>query len=564
MNRIIYILLLGLILISCNNSSNEEKTAINVNKSIIEVQKQEEIAVTQKTENVAELEKEKIVTIDSLITLLLPNADKDSLINSIDSAIFSYFNDAKPAPTKDELEKLKKEKHILYKMLNDVLISWGGVGFNEESWKKADPLDAAIGDAEDGRNFSYDMVGLLNRLVDVSFQREKETYLNLLSGMETSAFFFDDFSRNLHILERLFKCQIQNNYVDTNTLKEFEHLYELTPYEIEYDFNIYQEIKIDIIRLKRIIDLCNSDAYYDIKNLDSQNFRFLKTKELKLLKLLSVKDLHKLDYALYLLNTTDNDWVVIQSYIEIIHAFNNYGSYLCSINDDTIYAFIDKFKSEREAWSQLNQLQNIGVNIVEMQGNWSAHISFDHYTKIASHTIGNADDSLFELMNLKHNFKTQNGDHIFSSSFGVDDMTILHYLKLESEFKQLYRPFSDTFSLFQSNEFENSTLDHSLWLKNQLINIRVTAVAEINNYFMAPMVMNNGYGFREEYFAWLDNCQYYYANGWLKYKVDSTLSDEINLILKSNLLTNKEDDALQINIKRFELYRDSINENQKR
>ena len=118
-------------------------------------------------------------------------------------------------------------------------------------------------------------------------------------------------------------CQIQNNYVDTNTLKEFEHLYELTPYEIEYDFNIYQEIKIDIIRLKRIIDLCNSDAYYDIKNLDSQNFRFLKTKELKLLKLLSVKDLHKLDHALYVLNTTNNDWVVIQSYIEIIHAFNN-------------------------------------------------------------------------------------------------------------------------------------------------------------------------------------------------------------------------------------------------
>jgi len=206
-----------------------------------------------------EHEEEVVMTgADSLIALLFPNADKDSLVNSIDSEIFSFFKEAKPIFTTSELKKLKKEKRVLYTELNDALANWDG-SFNEESWKKQDPFsDVGIGDAEDGRNFYNDVVGLLNRLAELSFEKEKETYLNMLTNAETSAIFFNEFSFHIHVLERLLKCQIQNNYSSSNTLEDLKLLYKVSLYEIEYDYEIHEDVKVDIIYLKRLLDLCSS------------------------------------------------------------------------------------------------------------------------------------------------------------------------------------------------------------------------------------------------------------------------------------------------------------------
>ena len=214
--------------------------------------------------------KEVVMTAsDSLIALLFPNVDKDSLVNSIDSEIFSFFKKVKPIFTKSELKKLEKEKRVLYKELNDALATWSG-SFNEESWKKQEPFgDVGVGDADDGRLFGEDVIGLINRLAEVSLGKEKEVYLkerpNLLS-MIYHAECVNPCSEEINAMQELLRFQIQNEYNIQSSMESLNEIYigklnDLKDYikknKLDEWIDYYGNGK-DIIYLKRLLDLCSS------------------------------------------------------------------------------------------------------------------------------------------------------------------------------------------------------------------------------------------------------------------------------------------------------------------
>lgn len=217
-----------------------------------------------------EHEEEVVMTgSDSLIALLFPNADKDSLVNSIDSEIFSFFKEAKPTFTKSELKKLEKEKHILYKKLNDALTSWGG-NFNEESWRQEYFFEnVELGDADDGWRFGEDVIGFINRLAEVSLGKEKEVYLeeipSLLEWMH-HAECLNPCSEELNAMQELLRFQIQNEYNIQYSMESLNESYigklnDLKEYikknKLDEWIDYYGDGK-DIIYLKRLLDLCSS------------------------------------------------------------------------------------------------------------------------------------------------------------------------------------------------------------------------------------------------------------------------------------------------------------------
>ena len=206
---------------------------------------------------------------DSLIALLFPNADKDSLVNSIDSEIFSFFKEAKPTFTTSELKKLEKEKRVLYKELNDALATWDG-SFNEESWGKQDLFgDVGLGDADDGWRFGEDVIGFINRLAEVSLGKEKEVYLeeipSLLEWMH-HAECLNPCSEELNAMQELLRFQIQNEYNIQYSMESLNESYigklnDLKDYikknKLDEWIDYYGDGK-DIIYLKRLLDLCSS------------------------------------------------------------------------------------------------------------------------------------------------------------------------------------------------------------------------------------------------------------------------------------------------------------------
>lgn len=235
-------------------------------------------------------EKEIINTgLDSLITLLFPNADKDSLVNSIDSAIFSFFNEAKPTFNNADLKKLEKEKHVLYKELNDFLY----YGFNEDSWKKPDPFETeGIGDAEDGVNFATNIFGWIKHLAEVSFGKEKEVYLNQLINYSIWRHVneHDGYVDKLMALQELLQFQLQNHYnveYTIESLKDFNtELLDLRTIFKNYiqgnqlnEWLYHYGDDKDIIYLKRLLDLCSSG---EITSLRTNSNKFPGTDDYEL------------------------------------------------------------------------------------------------------------------------------------------------------------------------------------------------------------------------------------------------------------------------------------------
>ena len=261
MKKIIYISLLVSLLFSCTNNeskiSNEKLD--DKNDSSDKIIDKDSLLINI-NENASKTPIQELETIDSLIILFFPNADKDSLISSIDTAIFSFFNEAPPSLNDEEKKKLEKEKYELYQKINDEQYNWGPNGFNEESWKQNDLFEyVELGDAEDGRIFNDAVYWLFVRLAKVSFGKEKEVYLNSIVDLSIRhADEAADYPDKLIALKELLRFQIhQKKPVKKYTLEEMSELYLEMIYELKYytSKGFHYSGNIDIIYLKRLFDL---------------------------------------------------------------------------------------------------------------------------------------------------------------------------------------------------------------------------------------------------------------------------------------------------------------------
>ena len=187
MKKIIYIAFIFLVILSCNNES-EPKISINkiddknpypqsVNENASKTPVQKTDTFQSVNENASKTPVQKTDTLDSLIILFFPNADKDSLIASVDSAIYSFLNEVQPPLNEEVKKKLEKEKHELYQKINDEEYNWGPNGFNEESWKQNYLFEyVELGDAEDGRIFNQAVYPLFVRLAKVSLEKKRSLF----------------------------------------------------------------------------------------------------------------------------------------------------------------------------------------------------------------------------------------------------------------------------------------------------------------------------------------------------------------------------------------------------
>ena len=124
MKKIIYITLLSSILFSCKNENESKKSSHeidNKNDSSDKIIDKDSLIINI-NENASKTPIQELNTIDSLIILFFPNADKDSLVASIDSAIFLFLNDVAPMPGHDELKKIEQERGwLVYTMKGQIL-----------------------------------------------------------------------------------------------------------------------------------------------------------------------------------------------------------------------------------------------------------------------------------------------------------------------------------------------------------------------------------------------------------------------------------------------------------
>jgi hypothetical protein len=261
MKKIIYISLFSLLFSCTNNESKISSEELdNKNDSSDKIIDKDSLIINI-NENASKTPIQELDTIDSLIILFFPNADKDSLIASIDTAIFSFFNEAPPSLNDEEKKKLEKEKYELYQKINDEQYNWGPNGFNKESWKQNDLFEyVQLGDAEDGRIFNDAVYWLFVRLAKVSFGKESEVYLKEIVNLSIRhADEFYDYQDKLMALQKLLRLQMQNHYNIEYTIESLKEFYKRM---VEYDLD-YLEGE-EIIHLKRLLDLYYMGALTNI------------------------------------------------------------------------------------------------------------------------------------------------------------------------------------------------------------------------------------------------------------------------------------------------------------
>ena len=152
MKKIIYISLLVSLLFSCTNNeskiSNEKLDDKNDSSDkIID----EDSQIININEQAPKTPIQELDTIDSLMILFFPNADKDSLIASIDSTIFLFLNDV-AIPGYDELKKIEQERNKLLKSIN-----------KKEDW-------------EDGADYNLNCEGIarfISQIIRIIFRKRK-------------------------------------------------------------------------------------------------------------------------------------------------------------------------------------------------------------------------------------------------------------------------------------------------------------------------------------------------------------------------------------------------------
>ena len=218
MKKIIYISLFSLLFSCTNNESKISSEELdNKNDSSDKIIDKDSLIINI-NENASKTPIQELDTIDSLIILFFPNADKDSLIASIDSAIFLFLNDV-AMPGHDELKKIEQERNKVLKSIDNSI--------PEEGW-------------EDDADYNLNCEGiasLYHRLSELSFGKEKESALRNVLNFSDCPFDVDEtenFSFNLNALCELLKLQIHQQYPIKETLEDINDLYIHSVSLIEY------------------------------------------------------------------------------------------------------------------------------------------------------------------------------------------------------------------------------------------------------------------------------------------------------------------------------------------
>lgn len=534
MKKIIYISLLVSLLFSCTNNeskiSNEKLDDKNDSSNKIIGKDSLKIKLNG---NASKTPIQELDTLDSLIILFFPNADKDSLIASLDSAIFSFFNEVQPPLNEEEKKKLEKEKHELYQKINHEQYNWGPNGFNEESWKQNDLFEyVELGDAEDGRIFNQAVYWLFVRLAKVSFGKEKEVYLNSIVDLSIRhADEAADYPDKLIALKELLRFQIhQKKPVQKYILKDMSELYLEMIYALKYytSKGFHYSGNIDIIYLKRLLDLYYSgelnkhiirrDSTSEEKSsisdtIISNEVQFNAEEKNMLSNLLSESSIVKLEQALKTLYSTDKDWEVIQSFIE-----------LAAIKD-SLNLLVKDEDEEFGIESILLEKSGIGFKNCHIHDEYQCGftISFDVYSERASLTSGKADDDFFDFLPYHSEGALHDNDKFGAWMAGADfyrtwflgEGAFLNYFKKETALVKKHKIYDEAFS--------DLSTEHIKDLKKIIENIHDDA---IDYLFYDPRKKDN-----------MGLC----CN-------KNEVIEELNQILAANVLSESENKKLKIHI----------------
>ena len=428
-NKIIYIVIFS-ILFSCKNDLTNNK--VDKDSKIIDINEHASKTPVQKTD-----------TLDSLIILFFPNADKDSLIASVDSAIYLFFNDVE-IPSHDELRKIEQDKNKVLKSIDSIKNSW-----TEE-----------LGDASDYYQYHCPISDYYERLSELSFGKEKEAALR--SVLYYSDCLLDDvgeFLVNHNVLCELLKLQIHQQYPMKKTLKDVSELY------LNLDREYYSIMGPELIYLKRLLDLYYSgelnkniipgDSTSDEKasisdTIISSEVQFISEERTKLSNLLSESSIIKMEHALKTLYSTDKDWEVIQSFIE-----------LAAIKDSL--NILAKDEDEEFGIESISlEKSGIGFKNCHLYSYYQCGftISFNMYSDRASATSGKADDDFFDFLSAHSEGALHDNDKFGAWMAGADfyrtwflgrSMTAengdyLNYFKKETAFIEKHKIYDEAFN----------------------------------------------------------------------------------------------------------------------
>jgi len=438
MKKIIYISLLVSLLFSCTNNeskiSNEKLDDKNDSSDkIID----EDSQIININEHAPKTPIQELDTIDSLMILFFPNADKDSLIASIDSTIFLFLNDV-AIPGYDELKKIEQERNKLLKSIN-----------KKEDW-------------EDGADYNLNCEGIASlylRLSELSFGKEKESALRMVLNHSDCPFYdeTETFSFYLNALCELLKLQIHQQYPIKKTLEDINDLYIHSLGLIEYILD--KDEGEDIIYLRRLLDLYYSgelnkhiirrDSTSEEKSsisdtIISSEVQFSAEEKNMLSNLLSESSIVKLEQALKTLYSTDKDWEVIQSFIE-----------LAAIKDSLNLLFKDE-DEEFGIESILLEKSGIGFKNCHIHDEYQCGftISFNMYSDRASATSGKADDDFFDFLSYHSEGALHDNDKFGAWMSGADfyrtwflgEGAFLNYFKKETSLVKKHKIYNEAFN----------------------------------------------------------------------------------------------------------------------
>ena len=508
MKKIIYISLLASLLFSCINNESKISNEKLDNKSdssdkIID----KDFLIININENASKTPIQELDTIDSLMILFFPNADKDSLIASIDSAIFLFLNDV-AMPGHDELKKIEKERNKILKSIDKI-----------EDW-------------EDGADYNLNCEGIASlylRLSELSFGKEKESALRNVLNFSDCLFDVDEtenFSFNLNALCELLKLQIHHQYPIKKTLENINDLYIRSLGIIEYILD--KDEGEEIIYLRRLLDLYYSgklnkyiiprDSKFQEKASVSDtvfnNKLQLSAEEKNMLSnLLSESSIVKLEQALHTLYSTDKDWEVIQSFIE-----------LAAIKDSLNLLAKDE-DEEFGIESILLEKSGIGFKNCHIHDEYQCGftISFDVYSERASLTSGKADDDFFDFLSYHSDGALHDNDKFGAWMAGADFYrtwflgkgAFLNYFKKETSLVKKHKIYNE--------EFNELSTEHIKDLKKIIEKIHDDAIDYI---FYDPR--------KEDDMGICCN--------------KNEVIEELNQILAANVLTESENKKLKIHV----------------
>ncbi|MBM77692.1 MAG: hypothetical protein CL846_04360 [Crocinitomicaceae bacterium] len=491
-NKIIYIVIFS-ILFSCKNDLTNNK--VDKDSKIIDINEHASKTPVQKTD-----------TLDSLIILFFPNADKDSLIASVDSAIYLFFNDVE-IPSHDELRKIEQDKNKVLKSIDSIKNSWP-----EE-----------LGDASDYYQYHCPISDYYERLSELSFGKEKEAALR--SVLYYSDCLLDDvgeFLVNHNVLCELLKLQIHQQYPMKKTLKDVSELY------LNLDREYYSIMGPELIYLKRLLDLYYSgelnkniipgDSTSDEKasisdTIISSEVQFISEERTKLSNLLSESSIIKMEHALKTLYSTDKDWEVIQSFIE-----------LAAIKDSL--NILAKDEDEEFGIESISlEKSGIGFKNCHLYSYYQCGftISFNMYSDRASATSGKADDDFFDFLSAHSEGALHDNDKFGAWMAGADFYrtwflgkgAFLNYFKKETSLVKKHKIYNE--------EFNELSTEHIKDLKKIIEKIHDDAIDYI---FYDPR--------KEDDMGICCN--------------KNEVIEELNQILAANVLTESENKKLKIHV----------------